>query len=291
MELSYNERLRKEFRTLVIAFFNAVEKSKEDYELSTHLLHEMALKKGLTEKQEMTSDWLKNRVYQHKKYKHLPKWIGLASYYCLLEVEGWEPSKNGEWFAMISLFVKENREGNLDYSKLTKMLPRALEGELGFKWLHTCLNDIKNVQRNRITKKTKSKKELNSNKIGNIRDFKSYTNLLEEVSMLPKHGICLQIMIFLNWCHCGLSSKEMEIEVDNGYPFVESVSIIKYMLSVKKQMNSVKDFSALQDAKFIEKIVVSSDSGKIISGDRYNRNSVSIYYRLSDKGMKLFSLV
>ena len=149
MNTDYNEQLKKEHRTLVVAFFNAVEKKADDRELSAKMLFDMAKEKGLTDKTEMSADWLRNRVYQPEKYKTLPLWLAKSAYHQLLNIEGWQPSKNSEWFAMIALFVKERGGDKPNFEDLKSCLPQNLDGELGFKWLRVCVDEVRKIQQQR----------------------------------------------------------------------------------------------------------------------------------------------
>ncbi|KAB0478819.1 hypothetical protein F7Q91_15715 [Vibrio chagasii] len=142
---NYNERLKGEYRTLVVAFLNAVEKSREDREKSAAMLFDMAKKFQLTDKESMTADWLRNRVYQPEKYKHLPQWLAKSAYLCLMEL-GWAPTKQSEWFAMVAMFVRERGGDEPDYDELSKELPINLEGELGFAWLKVCVEAVRDIQ-------------------------------------------------------------------------------------------------------------------------------------------------
>ena len=56
------------------------------------MLFDMAKKHELTDKESMTADWLRQRVYQPEKYKHLPQWLAKSAYFCLMELE-WTPTK------------------------------------------------------------------------------------------------------------------------------------------------------------------------------------------------------
>ncbi len=138
-EANYRERLKDEYRTLVVAFFNAVEKNKEDRELSAGLLFDKAKQHQLTDKESMTADWLRHRVYSPDKYKQLPRWLGQAAFYCLLDLDGWQPSKPTEWFAMIALFILTQEDKATDYDTLKTRLPEQLDSESGFQWLKVCL--------------------------------------------------------------------------------------------------------------------------------------------------------
>jgi hypothetical protein len=145
----YNEQLKKEHRTLVVAFFNAIEKKQSDRELSARLLFDMAKAKGLTDKESMSADWLRNRIYQPEKYKTIPLWIAKAAYHCLLDIDEWQPQKNTEWFAMVALFVKDQGGEKPDFETLKKRLPSNLDGELGFKWLNVCVGEVLKIQSQR----------------------------------------------------------------------------------------------------------------------------------------------
>jgi len=143
---NYNERLKDEYRTLVVAFLNAAEKSREDRDRSAALLFDMAKKHELTEKESMSADWLRQRVYQPEKYKHLPQWLAKSAYLCLMELE-WTPTKQSEWFAMIALFVRERGGDEPNYDELSKALPLNLEGELGFLWLKVCVDAVCDIKK------------------------------------------------------------------------------------------------------------------------------------------------
>ena len=143
---NYNETLKDEYRTLVVAFFNTVEEQREDRELSARMLFEMAKSKSLTDKETMSADWLRNRVYQPQKYKHLPQWIAKSAYYCLM-ARNWTPTKNSEWFVMLAFYVREFGGDTPSYEALSQRLPANLEGELGFQWLKVCVNAVNDIKK------------------------------------------------------------------------------------------------------------------------------------------------
>ncbi|AIW17411.1 hypothetical protein VITU102760_24435 [Vibrio tubiashii] len=145
----YNERVKSEYRTLVVAFFNAIENNFADRELSAELLLNMIQNKGLSQRDSLTADWLRARVYQPDKYANLPLWLAKAAYFCLLDIEGWTPTKDSEWFAMTALFVSEQGGQNPDYDHLVKQLPVNLQGSEGEKWLEICILEIVKIQESR----------------------------------------------------------------------------------------------------------------------------------------------
>lgn len=145
----YNDRVKNEYRTLLVAFFNAVEVTFDDRELSARRLLEVVRLKGLSQRESLSANWLRARVYQPDKYAILPFWLAKAAYFCLLDVDGWVPQKDSEWFVMVALFVGEEGGKHPSYSDLVDHLPDCLKGEVGEYWLSKCVQEIHEIQKSR----------------------------------------------------------------------------------------------------------------------------------------------
>lgn len=70
--------------------------------------------------------------------------------------------------------------------------------------------------------------------------------------------------------------------------FFDSNDIRGYMANHKTTSNIHKGFTALLSSGFIERLVINQNGENVVSPN-FKRNTVTIYYRMSDKAKALFS--
>lgn len=112
---------------------------------------------------------------------------------------------------------------------------------------------------------------------------------LIELCELPRQSTCFQMVFVLNMFH-----REQDGGVAQYYPcattnrrYFDAASIRAYMPNHKTASNFTKGFSALMDGGFIERLVV-DPQGQIIFESTFRRSLVTMYYRLTEKGLNLF---
>ncbi|GLT20447.1 hypothetical protein GCM10007938_42320 [Vibrio zhanjiangensis] len=121
--------------------------------------------------------------------------------------------------------------------------------------------------------------------------FKNSIKNLAELCDLPRQSVCFQIMTLLNLFTRGQDRGEAErFESDDGQIYFDSNSIRQCMANHKTISNIHKGFSVLENAGFIERLVIDKN-GKPIQTATFKRNSVMIYYRMTEKGLTLFGNV
>ncbi|GLO64154.1 hypothetical protein MACH09_46620 [Vibrio sp. MACH09] len=143
---NYNEKLTYEYRSLVLELFKNVSGQESDRDVSTALIFAKAKEKEFTDRTEMTTEWLRKRVYRPDVYKVMPQWIAKAAYFCLLDLSDWVPSSSNIWFAMIGLFIRIEGGKKPNYDELVKKLPDALNVKQGQDWLRICIELVKKQQ-------------------------------------------------------------------------------------------------------------------------------------------------
>lgn len=112
---------------------------------------------------------------------------------------------------------------------------------------------------------------------------------LHELSQLPRQSLCFQLLTIMNLCHHDLDSGKVErMKSDDETYFYEANSLKEQLLDVPSLSNSHKVLYLLLDAGFIERRVLDKD-GQVVIGDSYQRNTAKIYWRISDKGLSIFS--
>ena len=118
--------------------------------------------------------------------------------------------------------------------------------------------------------------------------FKQRIAHLVEMSELPRQSVCFQFLTLLYLAHQELSEDVVRSIDFNGIKYFESVSLRECMANVKSVSNAHKGIHALYGAGFIERLVIDNLGNQIVT-DKFSRNSVTIYWRLSEKGYSLFS--
>ena len=113
--------------------------------------------------------------------------------------------------------------------------------------------------------------------------------MLVELCQLPRQSVCFQILTLLHICHRELDSGSIGKRAYDGKVYYEFRCLKKYMANVKTISNAKTGLSALCDAGFLDRIVVSS-ADEVISNSAFFRGNVSVFYRLSQKGILLFGL-
>lgn len=141
----YKEKLNASYRAIVIAYMKAIEHSYDDREISAQGLFEMAKSRGLTDRDSMSANWLRNRVYHVDRYRSFPKWIAQAAYYCLLTVKGWQPKNGIERFGMAAFYIKENGSALPQFDDLLQDLPSFLDDEEGHSTIRECIDSIHSI--------------------------------------------------------------------------------------------------------------------------------------------------
>lgn len=117
--------------------------------------------------------------------------------------------------------------------------------------------------------------------------FEQRITFLSEVAELPRQSVCFQFLILLYISHQGLDNGVVVRAEYEGVCFYESVSLREGMANMRSVSNAHKGIHALYDAGFIERLVLDQNNQRI-AGDKFSRNSVKIYWRLTVKGLSLF---
>ncbi len=117
--------------------------------------------------------------------------------------------------------------------------------------------------------------------------FEQRIAFLSEAGELPRQSVCFQFLMLLHLSHQGLDEGVVERTYHEGVCFYESASLRKGMANVKSVSNAHKGIHALYDAGFIERLVLDQNAQPVL-GDKFSRNSVKIYWRLTGKGHSLF---
>jgi len=117
--------------------------------------------------------------------------------------------------------------------------------------------------------------------------FEQRITFLSEVAELPRQSVCFQFLILLYISHQGLDNGVVVRAESEGVCFYESVSLREGMANMRSVSNAHKGIHALYDAGFIERLVLDQNNQRI-AGDKFSRNSVKIYWRLTVKGLSLF---
>ncbi|ANU39486.1 hypothetical protein [Vibrio scophthalmi] len=121
-----------------------------------------------------------------------------------------------------------------------------------------------------------------------MTSFKQRIAYLVEVGELPRQSVCFQFLMLLYLAHKGLSDETVRNVDFEGAQYYESLSLRECMANAKSASNAHKGIHALYDSGFIEKLVIDSSGQKVVT-DKFSRNAVTIYWRLSLKGLALFS--
>lgn len=119
-------------------------------------------------------------------------------------------------------------------------------------------------------------------------EFEQRIRTLSEVGALPRQSVCFQFLMLLNLSEQYADNRCIEKVHYEGLYFFESVYLRSYMANVKSVSNSHKGIHALYEAGFVERLVLDKYNQKIY-GDKFSRNAVKIYWRLTFKGRNLFS--
>ncbi|MBC9069498.1 hypothetical protein IAH99_14200 [Vibrio cholerae] len=138
---NYNDQVKQGYREVVRSFLKAVARQGEDREHCAQVMSKKLKEKSLSDKTDITADFIRNRVHQPEKYK-IAEWMAKAAYYCLLDIDEWTPDNNETWFTMIAIFVRENGGETPKFDDLKTKLPHQLDGELGFQCLKICVNNV-----------------------------------------------------------------------------------------------------------------------------------------------------
>jgi len=118
--------------------------------------------------------------------------------------------------------------------------------------------------------------------------FKDNIDNLAELCDLPRQSVCFQIMTLINMFTRNMDQGEAKrFEVDGGHVYFDSNSIRQCMANHKTVSNIHKGFGALESAGFIDRLVI-GQNGDRIQAATFKRNSVTIYYRMTEKGLAIF---
>jgi hypothetical protein len=119
--------------------------------------------------------------------------------------------------------------------------------------------------------------------------FKTNVDNLAELCDLPRQSVCFQIMILLNMFTRSSPTKNgiNFVKDEDNQRFFDAASIRECMANHKTQSNIHKGFVALLEAGFIERLIIDHNGDKVMTAT-YSRNFVTIYYKLSEKGLNLF---
>ncbi|HBC3474086.1 TPA: hypothetical protein ACVU43_004077 [Vibrio parahaemolyticus] len=118
-------------------------------------------------------------------------------------------------------------------------------------------------------------------------NFEQRIAYLSEIAELPRQSVCFQFLMLLHLSHQGLTEGVIEHTHYEGVCFYESVSLREGMANAKSVSNAHKGIHALYDAGFIERLVLDKNAQPVV-GEKFSRNSVKIYWRLTAKGYSLF---
>ncbi|TFH89480.1 hypothetical protein [Vibrio ouci] len=119
--------------------------------------------------------------------------------------------------------------------------------------------------------------------------FPERSEVLVELCQLPRQSVCFQILTLIQMCHRELDGGSIGTRVHDGKVYYQFRCLKQYMANVKTISNAKTGLSALCDAEFLDRIVVSS-ADEVITDSAFFRGNVSVFYRLSQKGMLLFGL-
>ncbi len=112
---------------------------------------------------------------------------------------------------------------------------------------------------------------------------------LEELASLPRQSVCFQFLMLLNLAEKGIVSDALDLYQPSGErAFFSSTSLRDLLGSASSKANATKALLALDESGFVERVVI-DDNGERISTPTFRRNQVTIYYRLSDRGIALFN--
>lgn len=141
---NYNQQVKHGYREVVRSFLKAVSFQGSDREHCAHVLAEKVKDRALSDKTDITADFIRNRVHQPQKYA-ISEWMAKAAYYCLLDIDDWTPENNETWLTMLALFVRENGGDNPNFDQLKHNLPPQLDSEIGFQCLKLCVENVQHI--------------------------------------------------------------------------------------------------------------------------------------------------
>lgn len=110
---------------------------------------------------------------------------------------------------------------------------------------------------------------------------------LQELSTLDRQSMCMQFLLLLNLCEKGLAPKTIKSHVLDNKTYFDAKTM-RDQLAGPSLANAHKGLYALYESGFIERLVTDKN-GEIVLGDNYQRNSATIYWRLTEKARSLLN--
>ncbi|MBF4390041.1 hypothetical protein [Vibrio anguillarum] len=258
---NYNQQLKEEYRTVLVALISTLEKSECEREQITQVFNKKA-KQLQTSDKTVTTDWLRARAYRADLYALVSEWVAKTAYACLLDIDTGQPQKDEEWFAMVGLFVRQKGGQAPIYDELVKQLPIQLDNENGRQWLKICINAINTIQDR----------------------YRAAQTALNELSSCPRQSLCMQFIFTMNLCDHNIDNGQAERMEWEGNTYYEYHSLRALLDPLPVESNGAKALVAMQECQLVERLRLTPDNTVISEGEsRFQRKSVRVFWRLTDK--------
>ena len=254
---NYNEELKHHYRTLALACYDALGDEASQAILDMVKLHK------LTERDDVTAEWLRFRVYAVQQHKTLQQWIGKAAYYVLLSKPSWQPSTDCQWFAMLGNFIREQGGDKPTIEALEAALPTSLDNAIGKQWLQVCLDHVHDKQ------------------LMNEPPTMDRLQTLNAVSELPRTALVLKLLMGLNLV---TRSPSLGVHlIHDDVVFVETRDLCRLLELDNYNKNAMLSLRVMTEQGFVLRLATDKNGDPTDS-----KKPTNLYYALAANVQAIF---